>query len=169
MKATTKSYIAKTDQTIVVIDKSTNEGIVCAESDLAEALRELLNPDAQQLLNDVIDEIVEEYNRGECINDQLSFLNIGIDNISEEALTYEYELEGSYYGGETYESIRNRIAALWGFDSSDIDFIDWIEEYTIIDGNMHIGTPQAVDYVIKTEGGREVSYATNFVRNYLTC
>lgn len=168
MKATTKSYIAKTDQTIVVIDKSTNEGIVCAESDLAEALREL-NPDASQEIEDAISEFAEAYSRNECIGDYLAYFNVSIDTLPEEAVTYEYELEGSYYGGETYESIRNRIAALWGFDSSDIDFIDWIEEYTIIDGNMHIGTPQAVDYVIKTEGGREVSYATNFVRNYLTC
>lgn len=168
MKATTKSYIAKTDQTIVVIDKSTNEGIVCAESDLAEALREL-NPDASQEIEDAISEFAEAYSRNECIGDYLAYFNVSIDTLPEEAVTYEYELEGSYYGGETYESIRSRIAALWGFDSSDIDFIDWIEEYTIIDGNMHIGTPQAVDYVIKTEGGREVSYATNFVRNYLTC
>lgn len=141
MKTTTKSYVAKPDQTtIVVIDKTTNEGIVCDESALADALHEL----------------------------SIGFPNISINHLPEEAVTYRYEQCGSRYGGETYESVRDRIAALWGFDRSDIDYIDWIEEHPFIDGDMHVCTPNAVDYTVRTKSGREVSYATDFVRNYLT-
>ena len=148
---------------ISIIDRNSLEGIVCDESELEDALREL-NPDAPEEVNEAIEQLVYDWNRNECVADLMTYLGIEIRNVDKDAYTYECV---GHYNDETYGSVLNRVAALWGFEPSDIVNVDWFECHSILVGDDLVTTPTAVDYEV-LQDGRYVSYSTDFTHNHFT-
>ena len=161
---TTKTHMFEAiDNALVIYDRNSLESVLCDESELAEALTEL-NPDAPQEVNDAIEQLAFAWENDECVTDLMSYLGIEIRNVDESAFSYEYV---GRYNDETYDSVKRRIAALWGFDTKEIINIDWLECRTAFDGDMWVTTPIAADYEIADGSGLK-SYSTDFVRNYCT-
>lgn len=162
MTTTTHTFEASTDA-LVVIDLVSLEGIMCDEDGLEEALREL-NPDAPQDVVGAIEQLAFSWKNDECVADLMAYLNVDIKEVETGAFDYEYE--GRFHD-ETYDSIKRRISAIWGFDAEDIISIDWLECRIVSDGDFWVITPMEVDYETLI-GGRYESYSTDFVRNHCT-
>jgi hypothetical protein len=158
----TKKFEATIDA-LVIRDLNSLESILCDEGELAEALRGL-NPDAPQEVYDAIEQLAFAWENDECVIDLMKYLGVEIRQVEEGAFVYECV---GHYNDETYNSVRNRIANLWGFDPDDIDNIDWNESHDVFVGDTIVTSPVAVDYEVAING-RLVSFATDFTRNYLT-